>query len=239
MEGRARAPPADHQPLEEGLAVIRKAWEQGRTGFTGTPWRLPDQPLGPRPSTAPCGLPTGSSSTAAGPRLRRAVPPARAGAHRQRQGRRRLPVRGDRHLACRRGHRPGVGAGPPRPSPISGGHGRLRRRPRRATNRPAPARGPLLGGPARRRSRPGGRAPGLTPPPGAITTNSPSGAGYPASPTTRRCAGFGCSPPKSPPESEQPFTASDRPPSRPGLACPPRPRWPGTSPRVLPPGQQH
>jgi alkanesulfonate monooxygenase SsuD/methylene tetrahydromethanopterin reductase-like flavin-dependent oxidoreductase (luciferase family) len=36
--------------LEEGLAIVRKAWEQGRTGFTGTRWHLPDQPFGPRPA---------------------------------------------------------------------------------------------------------------------------------------------------------------------------------------------
>jgi alkanesulfonate monooxygenase SsuD/methylene tetrahydromethanopterin reductase-like flavin-dependent oxidoreductase (luciferase family) len=36
--------------FEEGLAVIKKAWAQGRVGFSGKRWRLPDLPFGPRPS---------------------------------------------------------------------------------------------------------------------------------------------------------------------------------------------
>jgi alkanesulfonate monooxygenase SsuD/methylene tetrahydromethanopterin reductase-like flavin-dependent oxidoreductase (luciferase family) len=35
--------------FEEGVTVIRKAWEEGRSGFNGTRWRLPDLPFGPRP----------------------------------------------------------------------------------------------------------------------------------------------------------------------------------------------
>jgi alkanesulfonate monooxygenase SsuD/methylene tetrahydromethanopterin reductase-like flavin-dependent oxidoreductase (luciferase family) len=35
--------------LEEGLAVIRSAWTQGRAGFQGARWHLPDLPFGPRP----------------------------------------------------------------------------------------------------------------------------------------------------------------------------------------------
>jgi alkanesulfonate monooxygenase SsuD/methylene tetrahydromethanopterin reductase-like flavin-dependent oxidoreductase (luciferase family) len=35
--------------LEDGIAILRGAWEQGRTGFDGRRWRLPDLPFGPRP----------------------------------------------------------------------------------------------------------------------------------------------------------------------------------------------
>jgi alkanesulfonate monooxygenase SsuD/methylene tetrahydromethanopterin reductase-like flavin-dependent oxidoreductase (luciferase family) len=35
--------------FEEGVTVIRKAWEEGSIGFNGTRWRLPDLPFGPRP----------------------------------------------------------------------------------------------------------------------------------------------------------------------------------------------
>lgn len=35
--------------LEDGIAIIRTAWEQGRSGFQGASRRLPDLPFGPRP----------------------------------------------------------------------------------------------------------------------------------------------------------------------------------------------
>jgi alkanesulfonate monooxygenase SsuD/methylene tetrahydromethanopterin reductase-like flavin-dependent oxidoreductase (luciferase family) len=35
--------------LEEGVAIIRRAWTQGRVGFQGARWRLADLPFGPRP----------------------------------------------------------------------------------------------------------------------------------------------------------------------------------------------
>jgi alkanesulfonate monooxygenase SsuD/methylene tetrahydromethanopterin reductase-like flavin-dependent oxidoreductase (luciferase family) len=35
--------------LEEGIAILRGAWDRGRTGFDGRRWRLPDLPFGPRP----------------------------------------------------------------------------------------------------------------------------------------------------------------------------------------------
>jgi alkanesulfonate monooxygenase SsuD/methylene tetrahydromethanopterin reductase-like flavin-dependent oxidoreductase (luciferase family) len=35
--------------LEDGIAILRTAWEQGRTGFDGSRWRVPDLPFGPRP----------------------------------------------------------------------------------------------------------------------------------------------------------------------------------------------
>jgi alkanesulfonate monooxygenase SsuD/methylene tetrahydromethanopterin reductase-like flavin-dependent oxidoreductase (luciferase family) len=38
--------------FEEGVAVIRGAWTQGRTGFQGARWRLPNLPFGPRPERA-------------------------------------------------------------------------------------------------------------------------------------------------------------------------------------------
>lgn len=35
--------------LEEGVAVIRRAWEQGATGFTGRHWKIPHGPFEPKP----------------------------------------------------------------------------------------------------------------------------------------------------------------------------------------------
>jgi hypothetical protein len=40
-----------HRPslLEEGVTVIRQAWERGRTGFAGRRWSFLDLPFEPRP----------------------------------------------------------------------------------------------------------------------------------------------------------------------------------------------
>ncbi|TCJ12210.1 LLM class flavin-dependent oxidoreductase [Rubrobacter taiwanensis] len=40
-----------HRPslMEEGVAVIRQAWEEGRIGFSGRRWRFEDLPFEPRP----------------------------------------------------------------------------------------------------------------------------------------------------------------------------------------------
>jgi probable F420-dependent oxidoreductase len=40
-----------HRPslMEEGVRVIRQAWDEGRIGFAGRRWRFPDLPFGPRP----------------------------------------------------------------------------------------------------------------------------------------------------------------------------------------------
>jgi alkanesulfonate monooxygenase SsuD/methylene tetrahydromethanopterin reductase-like flavin-dependent oxidoreductase (luciferase family) len=35
--------------LEESIRVIRRAWDEGRTGFAGQTWRLPDGAFAPRP----------------------------------------------------------------------------------------------------------------------------------------------------------------------------------------------
>jgi probable F420-dependent oxidoreductase len=35
--------------LEEGIEVIRRAWEEGRIGYEGKRWRFDDLPFGPRP----------------------------------------------------------------------------------------------------------------------------------------------------------------------------------------------
>lgn len=35
--------------FEEGIEVIRRAWEEGRTGYGGKRWSLPDLPFEPRP----------------------------------------------------------------------------------------------------------------------------------------------------------------------------------------------
>jgi len=35
--------------LEEGVAIIRHAWDEGTTGFDGREWRLPDVPFSPIP----------------------------------------------------------------------------------------------------------------------------------------------------------------------------------------------
>jgi alkanesulfonate monooxygenase SsuD/methylene tetrahydromethanopterin reductase-like flavin-dependent oxidoreductase (luciferase family) len=35
--------------LEEGIAIMRRAWDDGRTGFSGAEWQIPDAPFGPRP----------------------------------------------------------------------------------------------------------------------------------------------------------------------------------------------
>ena len=35
--------------LEEGVEIVRRAWDEGRTGFEGKRWSLPDLPFGPRP----------------------------------------------------------------------------------------------------------------------------------------------------------------------------------------------
>jgi alkanesulfonate monooxygenase SsuD/methylene tetrahydromethanopterin reductase-like flavin-dependent oxidoreductase (luciferase family) len=41
-----------HRPslFEEGVEVIRRAWEEGRTGFEGKRWRFEDLPFEPRPA---------------------------------------------------------------------------------------------------------------------------------------------------------------------------------------------
>jgi len=41
-----------HRPslLEEGIAVIRQAWDEGRIGFVGKRWSFADLPIGPRPT---------------------------------------------------------------------------------------------------------------------------------------------------------------------------------------------
>jgi alkanesulfonate monooxygenase SsuD/methylene tetrahydromethanopterin reductase-like flavin-dependent oxidoreductase (luciferase family) len=44
LERRSRA-----SRLEEGIQIIRRAWEDGRTGFEGKHWRIPDGPFAPRP----------------------------------------------------------------------------------------------------------------------------------------------------------------------------------------------
>ncbi|MEW6635573.1 MAG: LLM class flavin-dependent oxidoreductase [Actinomycetota bacterium] len=36
--------------LEEGIEIIRRAWTEGRTGYEGRRWRLPDLPFEPRPA---------------------------------------------------------------------------------------------------------------------------------------------------------------------------------------------
>ncbi len=36
--------------LEEGIEIIRRAWKEGRTGYEGKRWSLPDLPFEPRPS---------------------------------------------------------------------------------------------------------------------------------------------------------------------------------------------
>ena len=40
-----------HRPslFEEGIEIIRRAWQEGRTGYEGKRWRLPDLPFEPRP----------------------------------------------------------------------------------------------------------------------------------------------------------------------------------------------
>jgi alkanesulfonate monooxygenase SsuD/methylene tetrahydromethanopterin reductase-like flavin-dependent oxidoreductase (luciferase family) len=44
VERRSRA-----ARLEEGVEIIRRAWQKGETGFNGREWQLPDGPFGPRP----------------------------------------------------------------------------------------------------------------------------------------------------------------------------------------------
>jgi probable F420-dependent oxidoreductase len=39
--------------LEEGIEVIKHAWEEGRTGYEGKRWRLDDLPFEPRPQKRP------------------------------------------------------------------------------------------------------------------------------------------------------------------------------------------
>jgi probable F420-dependent oxidoreductase len=39
--------------LEEGIEVIKHAWEEGRTGYEGKRWRLDDLPFEPRPEKRP------------------------------------------------------------------------------------------------------------------------------------------------------------------------------------------
>jgi len=39
--------------LEEGIEVIKHAWEDGRTGYKGTRWRFDDLPFEPRPEKRP------------------------------------------------------------------------------------------------------------------------------------------------------------------------------------------
>jgi alkanesulfonate monooxygenase SsuD/methylene tetrahydromethanopterin reductase-like flavin-dependent oxidoreductase (luciferase family) len=60
-----------HRPsrLEEGLSVIRQAWRDGRTGFSGKRFALPDGPFEPRPD-APAPIYVGATG---GPALDRAV----------------------------------------------------------------------------------------------------------------------------------------------------------------------
>lgn len=36
--------------MEEGVEIIRRAWEEGRTGYEGKRWKLEDLPFEPRPS---------------------------------------------------------------------------------------------------------------------------------------------------------------------------------------------
>lgn len=45
--------------LEEGVGILRRAWNEGRTGHEGRRWNLPDLPFEPRPTTreAPGGVP--------------------------------------------------------------------------------------------------------------------------------------------------------------------------------------
>ena len=40
-----------HRPslMEEGVKIIRQAWDQGRIGFSGQRWRFPDLPFSPQP----------------------------------------------------------------------------------------------------------------------------------------------------------------------------------------------
>jgi alkanesulfonate monooxygenase SsuD/methylene tetrahydromethanopterin reductase-like flavin-dependent oxidoreductase (luciferase family) len=44
-----------HRPslFEEGVEIIRRAWEEGRIGYDGKRWRFADLPFGPRPQPAP------------------------------------------------------------------------------------------------------------------------------------------------------------------------------------------
>jgi alkanesulfonate monooxygenase SsuD/methylene tetrahydromethanopterin reductase-like flavin-dependent oxidoreductase (luciferase family) len=60
-----------HRPsrLEEGLSIIRRAWGEGRTGFSGRRFSLPDGPFEPRPD-APAPIYVGATG---GPALDRAV----------------------------------------------------------------------------------------------------------------------------------------------------------------------
>jgi probable F420-dependent oxidoreductase len=39
--------------LEEGIEVIKRAWEEGRTGYEGKRWRFDDLPFEPRPEKRP------------------------------------------------------------------------------------------------------------------------------------------------------------------------------------------
>jgi alkanesulfonate monooxygenase SsuD/methylene tetrahydromethanopterin reductase-like flavin-dependent oxidoreductase (luciferase family) len=39
--------------FEEGVEIIRRAWEEGRIGFEGSRWRFEDLPFGPRPERRP------------------------------------------------------------------------------------------------------------------------------------------------------------------------------------------
>jgi alkanesulfonate monooxygenase SsuD/methylene tetrahydromethanopterin reductase-like flavin-dependent oxidoreductase (luciferase family) len=39
--------------FEEGIEIIRRAWEEGRTGYEGTRWRFEDLPFEPRPVRRP------------------------------------------------------------------------------------------------------------------------------------------------------------------------------------------
>jgi probable F420-dependent oxidoreductase len=39
--------------FEEGVEIIRRAWEEGRTGYEGKRWRFEDLPFEPRPKRAP------------------------------------------------------------------------------------------------------------------------------------------------------------------------------------------
>lgn len=60
-----------HRPsrLEEGIAIIRQAWREGRTGFAGRRFALPDGPFEPRPDpSAPIYV-----GATGGPALERAV----------------------------------------------------------------------------------------------------------------------------------------------------------------------
>jgi alkanesulfonate monooxygenase SsuD/methylene tetrahydromethanopterin reductase-like flavin-dependent oxidoreductase (luciferase family) len=44
-----------HRPslFEEGVEIIRRAWEEGRTGYEGRRWRFDDLPFEPRPARRP------------------------------------------------------------------------------------------------------------------------------------------------------------------------------------------